>query len=334
MMRALLRLLLACAVLLAADVPAFAQIAVGSPPAVLLVAPQARLSLASNLAVMQSDVAAGTTLYYVPLPGAGVPIGGTMYTLSGQLTFGLNATAHAAGNLYDVFVYLSGGSPTLCTGPAWTNSTARSAALSQITGIYVNSASLTCTLTGSTTTTTIAAGQAIYLGTFGATANGQTAMQFTAAAAAGGSNPCLCLYNAYNRVDVASMEQDSTGTWSYNSGTARPMNNSTSNRIRYVDGLGQSTVIVDALEGVVSGASGTGQPTTGVGLNSTTAFYGTCVEDQPNWNSQYGIRAHCNFPPTVGFNYAQQLERIVNGTSTVQFLSFSVLSGLRIHLAM
>ena len=213
----------------------------GSPTATMpLTTPQGRLTLTSGSPVMTADATAQGTIYYDNYVGNLLPVGGIMYRV-GELSDVLNATAHVSTNLYDDFAYNSSGTIALCTGPAWTNSTTRSAAISLSNGIWTNSASLTCTISGGSTTTTIAPAQATYLGTFYATANGQTGMAFHPAAASGGSNAILGLWNAYNRVRITSTSVDSFGTWTFTTNAWRQCDNSASNRVTWVDGLGIST---------------------------------------------------------------------------------------------
>jgi len=75
-----------------------------------------------------------------------------------------------------------------------------------------------------------------YLGSFYTTAAGQTGVQFFPAAASGGSNPIVGLWNAYNQVpiDVTSIDTLSHG---YTTGTWRAASASNSNRVTGIWGL-------------------------------------------------------------------------------------------------
>ena len=73
--------------------------------------------------------------------------------------------------------------------------------------------------TGSGDTATMAASTATYLGTFRASANGQTQFKLGGMAAGGGKGSLL-LWNAYNRIDHVSVVKDSTANWTDNGGGA------------------------------------------------------------------------------------------------------------------
>jgi len=267
--------------------------------------------------VMTSDVTAASSIYYAPYQGGLVPIyDGARWnpTPFNQLSFALNSTAHAAGSLYDIGVFNASGTLSLCTGPAWTNSTTRSAAISQQNGLWVNSASLTCNLSGGTTTTTVAAGQWTYLGTFYATAAGQTGMAFRPTAASGGTNNILGLYNAYNRTSVAALVRDSTSSWTYGSTTVRTANNSTSNRATWVDGLGQSVVELRS-SGAVWGSGGFGGAFGAACDTTNTAFTYGVGQDGGGYVSA-GVVNSC--APAIGLHYGQELE-VVSGAQTKSF---------------
>lgn len=96
-----------------------------------------------------------------------------------------------------------------------------------------------------------------YLGTAYMTANGQTGWNPNPAAASGGSSPFVAIFNAYNRVPVSLICEDSTSVaYTYASSTYRPLNNSTSNRCTVIDGL-QVVPINAALQDYVQGAAST-----------------------------------------------------------------------------
>jgi len=205
------------------------------------VTPQGRLTLTSNTPVMTADATAQAIIYYTPYIGNQITIAGTTYTFS-QVSYSLSSSAHLSTKPYDIFAYVASGSVALCTGPAWSSGTTRAAAINMPSGIWSNQASLTCTVSGGGSTTTIPANGATYLGPFYATANGQTGMAFKPPASSGGTNNILGLWNAYNRVTVSAFNMDSTASWTYNSATWRAFNGSNSNRVTFVDGLQQSAV--------------------------------------------------------------------------------------------
>jgi YVTN family beta-propeller protein len=281
-------------------------------------APQGRLTLSSTAPVMTADATAQSTIYYLPYQGAITPVyNGSAFVNqllgSSGISLALDSNAahtgyQASGSLFDIFAFLNSGTLTLGTGPAWTNSTTRSAAITQVNGIWVNNASITLRFgSASGNTTSVSANQATYLGTMYATANGQTGMQFTPAAAAGGSNNILGLYNAYNRVFTISIEQDSngiSGSWNYNTSSWRAADGSNNNSIRFIDGLQQSAFT--GYYQTIAFSGNTGSSYLGIGVDSTTTPSGIAQIDTSG--------ARCSPPaplaslPLLGLHYVQAME--------------------------
>ena len=76
--------------------------------------PQGRLTLSSTSPVMTSDVAAATTIYYLPYVGRMCPVyNGTQFNYydmgSSGISLSLSTTNHVAGSVYDVFAFLHNG---------------------------------------------------------------------------------------------------------------------------------------------------------------------------------------------------------------------------------
>ena len=225
-----------------------------------------------------------------------------------QLTLTLNTTNHLSGKLYDLFVFLNSGTLTIGAGPAWTSLTARSASIGQVNGIWVNSAAITLT-NGSTAYSSIATSEATYVGTFYATANGQTGIALRPAAVSGGANNIIGLWNAYNRVVISAASLDNSAAWTYTTNTVRPANNSTSNRISWVDGLGQSA-IVSRYGCAINTASASNGGQVGIGVNSTSAFASNSAVGSASLasNSTAYVAGEVDAYPLLGFNYVQALE--------------------------
>ncbi|MBI1274119.1 MAG: hypothetical protein GC131_08580 [Alphaproteobacteria bacterium] len=228
-------------------------------------APGGRLTLSSNTPVMIADVNAATTIYYAAFVGDLVPIyDGTNwseYALGGQISLALDSDSghtgyQQSGKLFDLVIRNNSGSAQLCTGPAWSSDTARASAIVMQNGIWTNSGSWTAKCDTTSSTYTCSANQCTYVGTMYATANGQTQMNMFPGQAAGGTNNIVGLYNAYNRVRLVSVERDSTANYSYTTGAWRACNNSTSNRITFVDGLGQSIIVAPMQGNLTVGTSG------------------------------------------------------------------------------
>lgn len=284
-----------------------------------------RLTLTSGTPVLQSDVTAATTIYYTTHRHGLISLydGAKFVTWPfTEQSVALDTTNVTSGNLYDLFMFLNAGVPTLGYGPAWTTpgsgSAARSAAIARMLGIWTNHASITLRQ-NSTTTFTVGANLARYVGTFYAAANGQTAMQFKPAAASGGNSPVLGLFNADNRLLITSIERDNnTGGWTYASTTWRPYDGASSNiknRITYVDGLAEVYVSAKS-QTYCTGSAFIGSH--GSVQNSITAtpavgsfFQNSGVTSVPD-----------TFGPVLGLNYIQMMEVSMSGTSN--FFSASV----------
>jgi hypothetical protein len=284
-----------------------------------VVQPQGRLTLVTGVAVMASDQTAKGTIYWTPYVGNQAPIysgsAWSMMAAASDVSYTLSASAHLSGNLYDLFLYNNGGTLALGTSPAWTNSTARSNAIAMLNGIWTNNASIVLTVSGGASTTTVAANQATYVGTFYATANGQTGMAFTPTPAAGGTNNILGLYNAYNRINYLSRCADSTASWTYGATTWRATDNSASNRISWVDGLRQSPATA-TYQSLVAPGNGSGV-IIGVSLDSTTAAPDITVQSNPA--TPVSLTAVQPIQPQIGFHYAQAMEVVANATTATFF---------------
>lgn len=287
--------------------------------------PLGRLTLVSATPVMISDQTAKTTIYYDSYIGNQVPVysGSAMVGLtigSDEISMGLDAvTPHiTSGSLYDVFGFSSTGTLTICAGPAWSSATARGtgAGTTEIalqTGVWTNKNALTHCWGGASGTTdfgSISANQATYLGTFLASANGQTGVSCKPAGGAGGSNPFVNLWNAYNRVPGACVSIDTNTAWTYSTNTWRPADGATANtkmRVSVVDGLGVVAATCTYMNNSMTGATtrfglmGCAQTST----SATPSVIGTTSIGTGAFAMQMSTE---NFYPLLGSNYYQAME--------------------------
>lgn len=293
-----------------------------SPPAPLV--PGGRLTLTSNKPVMTADVTGATSVYYTPYAAPFVPI----YSAAGwgefgfsQLTMTLNATYQTSGNIYDLFLFNNSGTIAICAGPAWLNTSTRSATISLYSGgVWVNTVALTSNCYNGATAYSIAAVSGTYIGSVYMTANGQTAMQFKPAAASGGSANILGLYNAYNRVPILSQEKDSTASWTYGTSTWRESDASAGNRITWLDGLQQSFIDATFMQSIVGSATSTTD--VGLNLNATTGAPLTYVSTFATFS---GTATDTEiFYPQLGLNYLQGMEINASGSGTSTFLGGNI----------
>lgn len=305
------------------------------PPSIpmtsIYVPPQGRLTLTSNTPVMTADVTGATSVYYTPYQGNIVPIydGANMQSYAfSQLTMTLNTSNQLSGNLYDLFVFLNSSVVTIGAGPAWSSSTAGSSSrgtgsgttqIQQIDGLWVN-ANAIILKNGTTTFSSVAAGLATYVGTIYMTANGQTTVNMRPAAAAGGSNNVIGIYNAYNRVGVSSICDDSNVNWTYNVATWRPLDGASgniNNRITYIDGLAQSTVQGRIITLAYSSTTAT-NCTVGINRDATTFPSQVGAYIQTTGGSLLGatdLWAEDSYSPALGLHFIQALEVSLNAVT-------------------
>lgn len=319
---------------------------------VSLPSPQGRLTLTAGVPVLSSDVTAATSIYYSPLVGEIVPLfDGTDWGVKSFLSSATDTTGltlaldsdsghtgyHQSGKVFDLFVFLDGSTVRLGTGPAWSTVTARGTGASTTElemhrGVWVNKQSITVRFgTAAGNTVTLSARRGTYVGSFACSANGQTEMTFRPTAAAGGTANKLYLWNAYHQVPMHALCRDSTDTWTYATSTIRSANNSASNRVGFVIGLGGGRV--SGRYCTYSRWSASTGAIVGVGYDSTTAF---AAESFPNFLDINGASVVDAFPMVspfdmntadIGFHYIQALEW-ANSAATVTFFGDNALPTL------
>lgn len=276
------------------------------------IAPQGRLTLTSATPVLTGTVSGATTIYYTPYQGSLVPIydGNSfiMYRFSELSQATTDATkspaAVGASSVYDLFVWDDAGTLRCTRGPAWSSDTARAAGggLTLQNGIYLNTSAIT---------NGPGASRGTWVGTVRSNGSSQIDYIFGALAASG-TAAFFGVWNAYNRVNVATMVRDTTDTWTLASPSIRAANNSTTMRVTFVRGANEDAVT--ALYGCASG-NASGQQAVGVGLDSTTAFSGWFLPNQTALNAAH-MGGYSDLPG-LGVHYIQAIEAAqVAGTAT------------------
>ena len=265
----------------------------GAPPAPMELPFQARLTLASATPVTAADQSAKTTIYLTPYNGDKLALYNgadwDFYTLA-EISIAVPATT---SQMYDLFVYITGGTLTL-EAVAWTNDTTRATALTRVNGVYVKSGTTTKRYCGSFRTTT---------------ASGETADSFAT----------RYLYNYYNRVPRPMRVIEATNSWAYTTATIRQANGAAGNLLDFIVGLDEDPVSARVIHhfsndnvGVVVSA--------GIGLDSTTAFTaasGYVSGASPVAAHINALHAHYQAYPGIGRHYLSWLERsVATGTST------------------
>lgn len=283
--------------------------------------PQGRLTLSTGVPVQIADQAGVGSIFYAPYQGSFAPVwsgSAWEYFSFSQITLTLDATGHVSGKNYDIFAYNNAGALAIGTGPAWSSDTARGTGagttqISQQQGVWTNTVAIVLR-NNSVNSASIAVNQATYLGSFRATANGQTTQQFKPAPAAGGSAPVLGLSNAYNRVPLICLNRDSNNATTISSATPRPLDNSTSMRISMLDGLAQSFVRSSARVQISTNAGAASGYSVGVSLNSVVnSPLDFLSQTQPNIGGDSLIlTSREGFAPSLGFNFYQGMEAAAN----------------------
>lgn len=292
----------------------------------LLPSPQGRLTLQTGTPVMSTSQSAKAQIFYTCAGGASVPYyTGTADAVDAiascevSLTMVSGATAGQTvnNNVYDVW-WVHGGANRICIamsastggGGGWSSdggsNTARGTGYSQLDFLFrpyiTNKNSITNCFNGATNYGPVSANQATWVGTTYTTANGQTSYKFGTNAASG-QNALFGLYNAYNRVSVATQLRDTTANWAYAVATFRQANNSTSNQIQVVDGLGTSSIAAQyAVDVTISGSSAS----LGVGVDSTSVqsgrggFVGISGDVFTSYRGTVGAGLHTFVPLEAG----------------------------------
>ncbi len=255
--------------------------------------PGGRLTLTTGTPVMTTTQANASTIYYDCFHGGNrVPVwNGTIDVSlaigSCEISTVLQSSGTGvvnSGGVFDVWAVNVASTLTLCvatngSGGGWASdtlgsNTARGTGYSQLDTTtrpqITNAHALTNCYNNNSNKGTIAANQATYLGTFSATSAGQTGFVFPGASMMGQLN----LWNAYNRVDVASGLFTVAGQWTYLSATLREWNGGVlSTHIQFVRGLDEDGIRSSATELMATG--GTGSCNLAIGLDSATVAAGS-----------------------------------------------------------
>lgn len=256
-----------------------------------------RLTLTSGTCVTTGDVTAATTIYFAPCKGNRIALydssgNGTYYT-SPQISI---AVPNTTSQMYDLFVYANGSTPTL-EALAWTNDTTRATALVQnvALGVYTKSGDATRRYVGSFRTTGV---------------SGQTE----------DSAAKRFLYNYYNRVPQVLRVADSTDSWTYTTAAWHQANASAANQVAVVIGIAEH--LVD-LRLIASAANSTAATSfwVGIGEDSTSAIATNDMtaqmsNDADTANVIVFTAADLTTAPAVGYHFYAWLEQ-GNGVGTL-----------------
>ena len=270
--------------------------------------PGGRLTLESGAPVMTAEQANKTVVYYTPYKHDLCPIyDGTTWARKrfAELTLTLGSNWAADSN-YDLYVINDGGTIRLATGAAWTNATTRSESLTRLNGILTNAATMTARY-GNSSTVSVPANRATYVGTFRTTGSTGTTTWELGGEAASGDPVKLYLWNTYNRIKVDAYVASTTDSWTNGVAAFASMQASTTWRVTIVRGLNDDGVLATITAGMLAGAGSSA--IAGIGLDSTTARAAASSCAFNNSSSVAGASAGVySGRPGLGMHYLQALE--------------------------
>jgi hypothetical protein len=193
--------------------------------------PGGRLTLVADAPVMTSSVTTGT-LRYTPFAHNQVRHYNGSSFITATFTELSIAPTLAASTNYDVFSYLSGGSPALAVA-AWTNESTREVGLTRTQGLWLNTNAVTAGP---------AALRGTYLGTVLTNASGQFSW-LPQGSAADGFAAFLGVWNFFNRVTVTASSFDTRQVWTVGSEAWAHFGSSiTRNRVTLVVGMAEEPI--------------------------------------------------------------------------------------------
>lgn len=297
-----------------------------------IIPPQGVLSplISTTAPIPTSDITAANKIYWTPYRGNGCPIyNGTTFVnvTSGQLNCDLIAGTQVLNGIFDIYKFLSAGSPKIALSPNWTAGTGGSVTAGScargsgvggtaltwaIGGIPTNAAAMT--LNDGSGSYSILANQGTYLGSVYINA---VAGQYNCLLSYGQSR-VYGLWNAFNRNLISLKAGDPNANWAAggtSGGTLRSINNNPANSMTVFCGLAEERVdssfyqIYTAAQtaGVTIGLQ------TGIGFNSTTAASGVAPATSIGSSGSASTLTAENsarfvVPPFVGTNVLTALE--------------------------
>lgn len=278
-----------------------------------------RLSLTTALPVTIADVTAAATIYMTPDVSSVIGLyNGTGWAVYAQaeLSLALSSNSghtgyHQSGKNFDLFYFDDSGTKRLGSSPAWTNDTTRADAIARVNGVWVNNASIVLRFGSSAgNTVTIASNKATYLGTFRASADGQTEDSFAK----------RFLWNRYNRRPRVMRVLSTTDSYTYTTDAWREAEGGTSNRLQFVRGLDEDAVRAVCAAQATNSATDERAVLAAIGVDSTTAFAVGCIPGIGAASSTQVGNPVSTYDgmPGIGFHYLSNLER-ASGADTQTF---------------
>lgn len=241
-----------------------------SPP----IAPQGRPTLTTLTPVTESDVTGATNVYFTPCDGNGYSIyDGNRWGFGtfAEQTLPLDSTSghtgyHQSGKAFCLWLAKPSGTLRFGTGPAWSSdiSTGTGAGTSEIEifeGRPVNKVTMTLRYgSGSGDTVSIPARQAVLVGGFYATANGQTEDSVLKRMVSSVTYPASRPVNKH----------DNTNTWTYSTAAFQQFRATAANQVEWFNISAGRAVDLTVGGAAVNSVAGAQTVTVGVGIDSTS----------------------------------------------------------------
>ena len=212
-----------------------------------------------------------------------------------QLNMGGSPATWPQNTVFDIFMTLVGGVPTLCT-ISWASLTTRNVTLAVWGGVLTNNSANTAQTTAGPITLPVH--QGTFLGSFMThpSINGNVQWIF-GSAASGGGNALLQISNYYNRVLFNTIVQDNGANYTYTGGI-RQARASNTNQIAFLQTDSErSSLFVNTTQNNMLAAAATSTVITGIGFDSTAAFQNFTQ----TWNTSSTNGAIFSAVTTMGF---------------------------------
>jgi hypothetical protein len=284
-----------------------------------------RITITTGTPILTSSTSAQTTVYFTPYVHQFAPIWNgskfVMTDLGGELSQATtdatkSPAAVAASKNYDIFLWSDGGTMRATRGPAWTSDTARGTGagtteLQRVNGILNNKNAIT---------NGPGAGAGTYVGSIRSNASSQIDFIF-GTPASGGTAAVLGIWNMYNRIDFASNVTDNGVAYAYGTNTIRQARASAGNQFSLLVGQQEDGITITYNFASIPASAVGAQCANGIGLDSTTTFFGQWWLTNNQVANGHGVYASCQYQMgpaelALGWHTIAALERGDSGSTS------------------
>lgn len=251
-----------------------------------------RLSPEAGTPVPPLNTTNNTVVYFSPYLGNKITLwSGTQWVVCVFTELSITTSSLAAGNIYDVFAYLSSTvTINLEFSAAWASSSSRTNALTLKDGVLVKASDVSRRYLGT-----------VRMNDASNSYDNNTTRRF--------------IWNYYNRVPRRLRRLDATDTWSYNGSAWRKANNDTNSRVEFVIGINEVLVQASALS-ISGSAASLSKVSAGVGVNSSTVNSASLNGGAAN--TSVGVQNWAEYAgyPGIGYYDLSWLETSPDGAVT------------------